>query len=128
MNREAGAILSQLTGGKYDAITFTRQFEALAQTDAGPKSARLLSQGAADQAYLALRLALCRLALPDGETAPLVLDDALVCFDDARLGLALEVLLAFARDRQLLLFTCQGRERAALAISGRNRYNICNIS
>ncbi len=128
LNREAGAILSRLTGGRYDSLTFTRQFEALAQTGAGPKSAQLLSQGAADQTYLALRLALCRLALSEEDGAPLVLDDALVCFDDARLGLALDVLLDFARDRQLLLFTCQGRERAALAISGRNRYNICNIS
>ncbi len=128
LNREAGAILSQLTGGKYDAITFTRQFEALAQTGSGPKSAQLLSQGAADQTYLALRLALCRLALPEEEKAPLVLDDALVRFDDARLALALDALLDLAQGRQLLLFTCQGRERAALAISGRNRYNICNIS
>ncbi len=128
LNREAGAILSQLTGGKYDSLTFTRQFEALAQTGSGPKSAQLLSRGAADQTYLALRLALCRLALPEDEGAPLVLDDALVCFDDARLALALDVLGDFARNRQLLLFTCQGRERAALAISGRNRYNVCNIS
>lgn len=128
LNREAGAILARLTGGKYDSLTFTRQFEALAQTPSGPRRTQLLSRGAADQTYLALRLALCRLALPQGERPPLVLDDALVCFDDARLALALDVLGDFARERQLLLFTCQGRERAALAISGRNSYNICNIS
>lgn len=121
LNEEAGAILSRLTGGKYTALTFTRAFEALAQTPSGARSAQLLSQGTADQTYLALRLALCRLALPETQTPPVVLDDALVCFDDARLSLALEVLGELARERQVLLFTCQSRER--LAISGRNPYN-----
>ena len=57
-----------------------------------------------------------------------MLDDALVSFDDQRLALALEVLLSLARERQVLLFTCHGRERAALAILGRNDYNVANIS
>ncbi len=74
-----------------------------------------MSQGTADQAYLALRLAICLLALPEGETAPLILDDALVSFDDARLRLALELLRDLAGERQVLLFTCQSRERQALA-------------
>ncbi len=126
LNAEAGAILSRLTGGKYTALTFTRAFEALAQTPSGPRSAQLLSQGTADQTYLALRLALCRLALPEEGAAPVVLDDALVRFDDARLALALDVLSELAQERQVLLFTCQSRER--LAISGRNAYNVGVIS
>ncbi len=126
LNAQAGAILSRLTGGKYTALTFTRAFEALAQTPAGARSAQLLSQGTADQTYLALRLALCRLALSGDDTPPVVLDDALVCFDDTRLALALEVLGELARERQVLLFTCQSRER--LAISQRNPYNDGDIS
>ena len=61
---------------------------------------------------LALRLAICELALPEG--TPLVLDDALVCFDDVRLQTALAVLRQEAATRQILLFTCQSREAAAL--------------
>ncbi len=114
LNDKAGELLARLTGGRYTALSFTREFDALAQTAAGPKDARLLSRGTADQTYLALRLAICLLALPEGETAPLVLDDALVSFDDARLSLALKVLGELARERQVLLFTCQSRERRAL--------------
>ncbi len=128
LNQEAGSILSRLTGGKYDRLTFTRAFEALAQVNAQARSTALLSQGTADQAYLALRLALCRLALPDQTAVPLVLDDALVTFDDARLALALDLLRELAQRQQILLFTCQSRERAQLAISAGNDYNGGNIS
>ena len=46
---------------------------------------------------------------------PLLLDDALVSFDDRRLRAALDVLLAESEQRQILLFTCQTRERDYLA-------------
>ena len=44
-----------------------------------------------------------------------VLDDALANFDDSRMGLALDYLTQLGRERQILLFTCHGRERAYLA-------------
>lgn len=114
LNSLAGALMERLTSGRYKALTFTREFEAMAQTPNGPKSASFLSQGTADQAYLALRLALCQLSLPPEDAAPIVLDDALVAFDDARLALALDLLREVAQTRQVLLFTCQGRERLAI--------------
>ena len=46
--------------------------------------------------------------------APLVLDDALVRFDDTRLAAAMEILKETANDKQVILFTCQGRESAHL--------------
>ena len=49
--------------------------------------------------------------------APLVLDDALVRFDDDRLRRALEVLERSAETKQVLLFTCQKREAAVLSES-----------
>lgn len=115
----AGEILTKLTAGRYDSLTFTRSFEALAGagTETG-KSAVLLSQGTADQSYLALRLAICLLALPDTDSAPILLDDALVTFDDTRLSLALQVLQDFAQSRQVVLLTCQSREQAALDRGG----------
>ena len=41
---------------------------------------------------------------------PLVLDDALLSFDDTRLHAALDYLLEESESRQILLFTCQERE------------------
>lgn len=117
LNRAAGEILSRLTGGKYGQVSLTRQFEALAAQAGGltPRRALTLSQGTADQLYLAVRLAVCRQVLPDDDPVPLVLDDALANFDDSRMGMALDYLTQLGRERQILLFTCHGRERAYLA-------------
>lgn len=118
VNQAAGEIMARLTGGRYTALSFTREFQALADSGLGPHVSQLLSQGTADQAYLALRLAICRLTFFQEELPPLVLDDALVTFDDRRLGYALELLEELGRDRQVLLFTCQSRERQALVSRG----------
>ena len=114
LNHLAGDYLAKLTGGKYDKVSLTRQFEALAQ-EAGelqPRRALALSQGTADQLYLAVRLAACRLVLPREEPCPLVLDDALANFDDSRMALALACLEELGEERQILLFTCHSREKA----------------
>src|SRR5699024_8242089 len=79
-----------------------------------PREALLLSQGTADQLYLAVRLAICEMVLPAEKAVPLVLDDALTSFDDARCAAALDVLMELSRTRQILLFTCQEREGAYL--------------
>ena len=42
--------------------------------------------------------------------APLVLDDALVRFDDKRMAAALEILKKMAETKQVICFTCQNRE------------------
>jgi uncharacterized protein YhaN len=114
LNRLAGQYMARLTGNAYTALAFNRELEGSAARtgDVLPHSALYLSRGAADQMYLALRLAVCQLCLP--EKPPLVLDDALTAFDDRRLALALDLLRELAQERQILLFTCQRREREAL--------------
>ena len=115
LNRLAGEYLSRLTGQRYRRVSFTRELEGSAATadDLSPRSALSLSRGTADQLYLALRLAVCRLCLP--EKPPIVLDDALAAFDDQRLGCALDLLRELAEDQQVLLFTCHKREGELLA-------------
>ena len=116
LNARAGELLARLTGGKYSRVTLTRELEASAEEADSPLPRRtlLLSQGTAEQVYLAVRLAVCRLALPREDPAPLVLDDALDAFDDSRMALALEVLRELAEERQILLFTCHSREAQCL--------------
>ena len=89
------------------------------------RSIQLLSQGAADQLYLAVRLAICDMVLPAEKRVPLVLDDALVTFDDDRLRAALDYLLSESENRQILLFTCQTRERDYL--QGRENVSILSL-
>ena len=72
----------------------------------------LQAQAARSEEPLAVRLAICHMVLPAEKAAPLVLDDALAAFDDERMALALEVLREEARQRQVLLLTCQERELA----------------
>lgn len=69
-----------------------------------------LSEGTADQVFLALRLAGIReqqeASRRDGhETLPVLLDDVLQASDDDRTRAALEVLVEESRDQQIILLT-----------------------
>ena len=111
---EASEIFSALTSGRYARVQISRQMELEAgQPDAAMRRSLFLSGGTADDLYLSVRLAVCRLLL--SEDAPLLLDDALAMFDDERLRLALRLLQREAESRQILLFTCQSREKQVLA-------------
>ena len=115
--REASDIFSELTGGRYARVQISRQMDMEAgQPDAAMRRSLFLSGGTADELYLSVRLAVCRLLLP--EDAPIVLDDALAMFDDDRLCLALCLMQREAANRQILLFTCQSRERRCLSADG----------
>jgi len=110
-------LMAYLTGGRYSELTLHKELDAMVRRagDAIPHETAFLSRGACDQFYLALRLALCELTLPETPVCPIVLDDALVNFDDERLGLALDLLEELSKQRQILLFTCQRREGDYLA-------------
>ena len=109
LNREAGEIFAALTGGRWPRLSLARDFtaQAVREGETLPRSWLALSAGTAEQLYLSVRLAVCALTVPD---APLVLDDALAAFDDARCVLALDCLRNAARERQILLFSCHSRE------------------
>jgi hypothetical protein len=114
LNRLAGQYMTRLTDSAYASISLNRELEGTAARpgDVLARSALYLSRGTADQLYLAVRLAVCQLCLP--EKPPILLDDALAAFDDQRLVLALDLLRELAQEQQILLFTCQRREGEAL--------------
>lgn len=70
-----------------------------------------MSSGTRDQLFLALRLATLEDALERAEPMPLVADDILVHFDDARSQAGLEVLADLGQRTQILLFTHHARVR-----------------
>ena len=114
ISQRATELLSRLTGGRYDRLNLDSDFNVYtgAEEEDATHTALWRSDGTADQLYLALRLAVAQELTPE---APLVLDDALVRFDDTRLASALQILKEESENKQVLLFTCQGRESAALA-------------
>ena len=109
LGRLAAQYMSEVTGGRYEDVLINRDFSARARTrdDAVARDSEYLSAGTLDLMYLAVRLAVCELALPDGEPCPLIIDDALVNLDATRFQQAMELLKQIARDRQVLLFTCR---------------------
>ena len=127
LGARAAEIFSAITGGRYDKVLLSRDFSLSAEMAGDPvsRSVRLLSQGAADQLYLAVRLAICDMVLPGDKRVPLILDDALVTFDDDRLRAALDYLLAESHRRQILLFTCQKRE--ADYLEGRENVTVTRL-
>lgn len=127
LGARAAEIFSAITGGRYDKVLLSRDFSLSAEMAGDPvsRSVRLLSQGAADQLYLAVRLAICDMVLPSDKRVPLILDDALVTFDDDRLRAALDYLLAESHRRQILLFTCQKRE--ADYLQGRENVTVTRL-
>ena len=116
ISQRAQELFGKLTGGRYNRLFLDDELTVYtgAEEETTTYDARWRSDGTADQLYLALRLAVSEVLTPD---APLVLDDALVRFDDDRLRRALEVLERSAETKQVLLFTCQKREAAVLSES-----------
>ena len=116
ISQRAQELFGKLTGGRYNRLSLDDELTVYtgAAEETTTYDARWRSDGTADQLYLALRLAVSEVLTPD---APLVLDDALVRFDDDRLRRALEVLGQAAETKQVLLFTCQKREAAVLSES-----------
>ena len=100
--KSAASVLSRLTGGAYTELTLDRELNALVRCAGEPvlHESAFLSRGTADQLYLALRLALCDMLLGGEDPCPIVLDDALINFDDARMSYALDYLAEIAQHRQ----------------------------
>ena len=127
LGARAAEIFAALTAGKYDKVLLSSDLSLSAEAAGDPmsRSIQQLSQGAADQLYLAVRLAICDMVLPAEKHVPLILDDALVTFDDDRLHATLDYLLSESRNRQILLFTCHDRERAYL--QGRENVSVIRL-
>ena len=108
LGRRAARIFQRLTGGRYDELTVSRDFSVAVRRsgDTVPRGSLYLSAGAVDLMYLAVRLAIAELALPNDEPCPIILDDALAYLDPVRRERVLGLLGELGRERQIILFTC----------------------
>ena len=110
--QKAADYMDYLTDGRYDELVLARDLSAKARSadDPTPRDTAYLSAGTADLLYLSVRLALCELTCPADDPCPLVLDDTLVNFDDARAKRAMALFHEIAQHRQVILFTCHERD------------------
>lgn len=108
LGKLAAEYMQFVTDGKYDGVMLDRDFSATVHEAGGnvPRNAEYLSAGTLDLMYLAVRLAVCSLALPESANCPLIIDDALVNFDADRRRQAMALLEKIAQERQVILFVC----------------------
>ena len=108
--QRAGYFLGRLTGGVYDRIQIEEDLsvQAARSDETTLRSPQWRSEGTGDQMYLALRLAVWEVLAPK---CPIILDDALIRFDQKRMERALDLLKELSEKRQIILFSCQEREK-----------------
>jgi uncharacterized protein YhaN len=107
--QRAGELFARLTVGRYadllaDFDDKDREVIRGGRADGTRVDVQHMSDGTRDQLFLALRLAATE-ARTGSEPMPLILDDALINFDDERARAALQVLGELAATTQVLLFT-----------------------
>ncbi len=109
--KRSGALFRAMTGGAFQELRleFDERGEAVL---AGVRAATGevlqvagMSEGTADQLYLAVRVASLEAYLEQNEAMPFIVDDILIKFDDQRSAAALKCLGELARKTQVIFFT-----------------------
>ncbi len=110
VNQMLSEVVQNITAGKYCDIKVNDQLDVSLRDSIAHKTVKLedLSLGTIDLLYIALRIGLADVA-NNGKAVPLLFDDAFVQLDDSRLSGVMQYLNAL--NRQVLIFTCQGREK-----------------
>jgi len=117
--------ISEITNGKYKKVKFNDEQGMIVEIENGNYiSAEKLSSGTIDQLYLSLRLAVID-AMAE-EKIPIIIDEAFSHFDDNRLKNILKYINEKFGDRQLILFTCNNREKEIFEELKIN-YNLINL-
>jgi uncharacterized protein YhaN len=109
----AGALFRTLTNGAFSGVEIDYEegidvLKAVRAAAARPDArvpVKGLSDGTRDQLFLALRLAGIEQHLREREPVPLIIDDALVNFDNDRARATLSCLADYARQTQVIIFT-----------------------
>ncbi len=107
LNRLTGELFGRLTGEGYQNAIISDDL-SVKITMAGesvPFDCDYLSAGSRDQLELCLRLALARLTCGDNNL-PLLLDDIFIQYDAGRTAKATEFIKDYAKENQVLFFTC----------------------
>ncbi len=105
----ASTYFSLMTGGRYQRLVADdaddKPVLRAERSDGVRIGTEAMSDGTADQLYLALRLAALDLRRASHPHMPLVLDDVLITSDDERAANVLRALARFAEGGQVMIFT-----------------------
>ena len=105
LSNEISTIFGKITGDKYSQVQLGSSLDpVISRGDDVPIAPTDLSQGAQDQLYFAMRVAMAR-HLSQNIKLPLFLDDPFVNFDQERLSITKNV-LGNLEDHQVIMVTC----------------------
>ncbi len=112
LNDRMSYYINEITNGRYKDLRADHELMLKVQD---PENINMvpvlqLSGGTIDQMYLVLRLAMSDLISQKQETLPLIMDEVFAHFDDARIEESMYLLGKVSRKRQVIMFTCKGRE------------------
>lgn len=114
LDQAASEIIEKITGGKYTRLIM-EEGGSLSFLENGKKiPAEHVSQGTLEQAYFAVRMAAAETLYE--EDYPVILDDTFAFYDEERLANTLSWLAQ--QKRQVILFTCQKREKEIMERRG----------
>lgn len=113
LNKNAGDVLRAITLGKYQDLKIAEDYSLLIadEKENTSKDIAYFSNGTWDQIYFALRMGIVNLLFEGNSPIPVILDDTFVQFDDKRLVAVMKYLSDYAKEHQVILFSCQKRER-----------------
>ncbi len=109
--KRASALFNQITGGAFDSIRAEYDDKGqpvivgIRSRDKEMVHVECMSDGTADQLYLALRLAGLEMYMENNEPIPFIVDDILIKFDNDRAAATLKVLAKISKKTQLIFFT-----------------------
>ncbi len=131
MNKAFSSTFSGLTSQKYTEIKAGDNLSIML-SDPGSETmvpVPVLSNGTADQLYLALRVAISEAVLKNNEQLPLILDEPFAQYDDIRTENALRLINELGRKQQVMIFTCKQREVEMISeLTGGNACKICSLT
>lgn len=114
-----------LTNENYEEAKISEEYKLIIRNQGILMDGDLLSNGAKDQLYLALRLSFINMLFKNKEV-PIFLDDAFVQYDDDRRETALRLLID-EKFEQIIFFTCQTIEKTILD-KNNYKYELINLN
>lgn len=111
LNQRVSEIFCQITKGRYRRIFVDENLEVKIYENRRVLNLWQVSRGTMEQIWFAIRMAAGEL-INEGEPFPILLDDAFLTYDDARLEETLRWLSSCGR--QVILLSCQKREQEIL--------------
>ena len=116
--KDLSKLMEKISDGKYKNIKFNSDEGLVVELDNGEYiNSNRLSIGTIDQLYLSLRLS--SMLEITNEKMPIILDETFAYYDNDRLGNILKYLNENYKENQIIIFSCNDREKEIM-----NKLNI----